>query len=124
MTFWHCECINLSSEAAFTERYRKWCKRKDYHFSPQKAAELYMDSAGHITTLPRNSNTRLLITTAAKELASAKSTLAVLRAEMTTRRPLNCNWNCEAAYFGLQKSDFAGLVYCSLFHPPPKIFSF
>ena len=82
MTFWHCECINLASEATFTERYRKWCKRKGYHFSPQKAAELHMDSAGHITTLPRNSNTRLLITTAAKELASAKSTLAVLRAEM------------------------------------------
>ena len=82
MTFWHCECINLASEAAFTERCRKWCKRKGYHFSPQKTAELYMDSAGHITTLPRNSNTRLLITTAAKELASAKSTLAVLRVEM------------------------------------------
>ena len=42
-----------------------------------------MDSMGHITTLPRNSNTKLLITTAAKELASAKATLAVLRAEMT-----------------------------------------
>jgi len=82
MTFWHCECINPASEAAFTERYRKWCKRKGYRFSPQKAAELYMDSAGHITTLPRNSNTKLLITTAAKELASAKSTLAVLSAEM------------------------------------------
>ena len=27
-TFWHCECINLTSEAAFMERYRKWCKRK------------------------------------------------------------------------------------------------
>ena len=41
-----------------------------------------MDSMGHITTLPRNSNTKLLITTAARELASAKATLAVLRAEM------------------------------------------
>ena len=82
-TFWHCECINLVSEAAFTERYRKWCKRKGYHFSEKKAAELYMDSMGHITTLPRNSNTKLLITTAAKELASAKATPAVLRAEMT-----------------------------------------
>ena len=39
-------------------------------------------SMGHITTLPRNSNTKLLITTAAKQLASAKATLAVLRAEM------------------------------------------
>ena len=82
MTFWHCECINLISEAAFTERYRKWCKRKGYHFSATKAADLYLDSWGHIVTLPKNSNTKLLITTAAKELASAKATLAVLRTEM------------------------------------------
>ena len=41
-----------------------------------------MDSMGHITTLPKNSNTKLLITTAAKELASAKATLAVMRTEM------------------------------------------
>ena len=82
MTFWHCECITLVSEAAFTERYRKWCKRKGYHFSGSKAADLYIDSLGHITTLPKNSNTKLIITTAAKELASAKATLAVLRAEM------------------------------------------
>ena len=82
MTFWHCECIALISEAAFTERYRKWCRRKGYHFNQRKAAELYMDSMGHITTLPRNSNTKLLITTAAKGLASAKATLAVLRVEM------------------------------------------
>ena len=81
-TFWHCECVCLVSETVFTERYRKWCKHKGYHFSQQKAAELYMDSASHITTLPRNSSTRLLITTAAKELASAKATLAVMRAEM------------------------------------------
>jgi len=32
--------------------------------------------------LPQNSNTKLLITTAAKELASAKATLAVMRAEL------------------------------------------
>ena len=82
MTFWHCECICLVNEAAFTERYRKWCKRKGYHFSTQKASQLYRDSAGHITTLPKNSNTKLLITTAAKELASAKATLAVMRSEM------------------------------------------
>ena len=82
MTFWHCECIALISEAAFKERYRKWCKRKGYHFSEFKAADLYIDSLGNITTLPKNGNTKLIITTAAKELASAKATLAVLRAEM------------------------------------------
>ena len=82
MTFWHCECIARISEAAFTERYRKWCKRKGYHFSDSKAADLYIDSIGHITTLPKNSNTKLIITTAAKELTAAKAALAVLRAEM------------------------------------------
>ena len=25
ITSWHCECINLVSETAFTERYCKWC---------------------------------------------------------------------------------------------------
>ena len=89
MTFWHGKCINLISEFAFTERYRKWCKRKGYHFSASKAAGLYLDSWGHIVTLPKNSNTKLLITTAAKELASAKATLAVLRAEMIAW-PGNC----------------------------------
>jgi len=81
-TFWHCECICKVSETTFTERYRKWCKRKGYHFSASKAADLYIASKGQITTLPKNSNTKLLITTAAKELAGAKATLAVMRTEM------------------------------------------
>lgn len=58
----------LFIKAAFTERYRKWCKRKGYHFSDSKAADLYIDSIGHITTLPKNSNTKLIITTAAAPL--------------------------------------------------------
>lgn len=83
MTFWHCECISLVSETVFTERYRKWCKRKGYHFSALKSAELYAGSTRHIATLPKNSSTKFLITTAAKELAFAKATLAAMRTEMT-----------------------------------------
>ena len=26
-TFWHVDCVAMSSEHAFVERYRKWCKR-------------------------------------------------------------------------------------------------
>lgn len=81
-TFWHCECISLVSEKAFTERYQKWCKRKHYHFSFQKAGDIYIESLGHIVTLPKNSNTKLLITTAAKQLGSFKCQLAFLKAEM------------------------------------------
>lgn len=81
-TFWHCECIARVSEKAFTERYQKWCRRKGYHFSASKAADLYIGSLVHFTTLPKNENTKLLIQTAAKELNAANALLATLRAEM------------------------------------------
>ena len=81
-TFWHCECISLVSENAFTERYQKWCKRTGYNFSAAKASDIYIESLGHIVTLPKNNNTKLLIQTAAKELTAMNELLAVVRAEM------------------------------------------
>jgi len=110
ITFWHCECINLVSEGAFTERYRKWCKRKGYHFSERKTAELYMDSAGYITTLPKNSNTKLLITTAAKELASVKATLAVMRAEMTRLAQQLPEYETVRAMYGVGETTAVQLM--------------
>ena len=43
-TFWHVDCVAMSSEHAFVERYRKWCKRHGYVFSEQKAIELHADA--------------------------------------------------------------------------------
>ena len=82
LSFWHCDCVCRVSEKAFTERYRKWCKRKGYNFSEDKALRLYADSCGHITTLPKNDMTKLLITTAAQQLLTAKTTLVAMRNEM------------------------------------------
>ena len=56
--------------------------RKIAKYGLDNWTDLYIDSIGHITTLPKNSNTKLIITTAAKELTSAKAALAVLRTEM------------------------------------------
>jgi len=81
-TFWHCECISRVSEQAFTERYRKWCKRMKYNFSASKASAVYIESLGHIVTLPKNNNTKLLIQTAAKELTAMNELLATVRTEM------------------------------------------
>ena len=81
-TFWHCECISRVSEEAFTERYKKWCKRKGYNFSAAKAADVYIDSLGHIVTLPKNDNTKLLIQTAAKEFTSTSELMALVKAQM------------------------------------------
>lgn len=60
---------------------RRWSK--GYHFSVEKALDIYAGSCGHFTTLPKNDNTKLLITTAAQQLLAGKMTLAALRAEMT-----------------------------------------
>ena len=81
-TFWHCECISRVSEKAFTERYKKWCKRKGYNFSVAKASDIYIDSLGHIVTLPKNNNTKLLIQTAAKEFTSTSELMALVKAQM------------------------------------------
>ena len=83
MTFWHCDCVCLISKKAFAERYRKWCKRKGYHFSEEKAEEIYTRSCGQVTTLPKDDITKLLITTAAQQLLAGKTALATLRSEMT-----------------------------------------
>ena len=81
-TFWHCDCISLVSEKAFIERYRKWCKRKGYNFSVEKAFNLYASSCGNTVTLPKNDTTKRLITTAAKQLTSFNCQLAAFRNEM------------------------------------------
>ena len=39
--FRHVDCDRSGSLNAFTERYRKWCKRNRYRFSMEKASEVY-----------------------------------------------------------------------------------
>jgi len=80
--FWHCDCIARINQQAFTERYQKWCKRKGYHFSKTKAEDVYYSSAGHFPTLPRNSNTKLLITSAANALTDNQKVLMTIKAEV------------------------------------------
>jgi transposase len=81
-SFWHCDCINRMSEKAFIERYQKWCKRKGYNFSTSKAEDVYISSAGHFTTLPKNDNSKLLITSATTELTATRKVLMTVKAEV------------------------------------------
>jgi transposase len=81
MEFWHCDCIRLLSLNVFSKRYQKWCKRNGYNFSAAKAEDAYISSAGHFPTLPKNDNTKLLITSAAAEITAATKTLMTVKAE-------------------------------------------
>jgi len=80
--FWHCKCISDLSEKAFVERYRKWCKRNHYCFSEAKATAVYKQSLDHITTMPKNDNTKLLITQAIAQLDAVSRTIEIFRAEL------------------------------------------
>lgn len=110
VSFWHCECVCHMKEKAFTERYEKWCKRKGYHFSAGKAANLYAASYGHFTTLPKSDNTKLLLTSAAAELTSASEILATIRAEVIRLAKLLPEYETVIAMYGVGEITGAQLM--------------
>ena len=109
-TFWHCECISRVSEKAFIERYQKWCKRLGYNFSVAKASDIYIESLGHIITLPKNNNTKLLIQTAAKELTAMNEQIAVVRNEMIRLAKELPEFETVHAMFGVGEITAAQLM--------------
>lgn len=80
--FWHCECISSLSKNAFTEKYRKWCSKKGYQFSAQKAEDIYLASADLFSTLPKNDFAKGLVITTVSQLNKLCETIAVLKSEM------------------------------------------
>ena len=80
-TFYHRDCVSSVSADAFSKRYHKWCKRHGYNFSTAKAAELYSASREVVVSMPKNTLTRTLITSAAGQLIAATTLLATLKAE-------------------------------------------
>ena len=110
MTFWHCDCVFRISEKAFTARYEKRCKRKGYHFRAEKAAEIYAQSCELFVTLPKDDNTKLLITTAAQQLLAGKMTLAALRAEMTRLAQQLPEYDTVRAMYGVGETTAAQLM--------------
>lgn len=110
MTFWHRDCVCRISENAFTARYEKWCKRKGYHFRTEKAAEIYARSCELFVTLPKDDNTKLLITTAAQQLLTGKMTLAALRAEMSRLAKQLPEYDTVHAMYGVGETTAAQLI--------------
>ncbi len=82
--FWHVECVRSLSQNAFTERYRKWCKRHGYNFSSGKAIELYTGARDLIAMLPKDAMTKLLVQQAISSLNAVSTAQARLKAEMLT----------------------------------------
>lgn len=81
-TFWHVDCVRNLSLKAFTERYRKWCKRNKYNFSEKKAAELYEDAKQKIALVPRDDLSRTIVKETITQLKAVSRTVEAYRAEM------------------------------------------
>lgn len=81
-SFWHVDCVRGMSQTAFTERYRKWCKRHGYNFNPMKASEIHAQAKNLIAMLLKDALTKLLIQQAIDQLNSASRTVELLRTEM------------------------------------------
>lgn len=81
-SFWHVDCVRSMSEAAFAERYRKWCKRHGYNFSSVKATEIHAEAKNLIAMLPRDALAKLLIQEAIIQLNTVSKSVELLRTEM------------------------------------------
>jgi len=80
--FWHCECVSKMAEPAFTERYRKWCKKTGYHFSEEKARIIYSAAGEQIGILPKDELTKQLVVLAVCQMNNVMESLAVLLEKM------------------------------------------
>lgn len=81
-TFWHVDCVRSVSLNAFTERYRKWCKRKGYNFSSQKAESIHASARQQVPLLPKSPTTKLLIQEAAAHVTYVSRMVEALRVQM------------------------------------------
>jgi len=81
--FWHCECATSLSEEAFSERYKKWCKKHGYNFTSAKAKQIYEAAENQQASLSKNDFTKTLILQAVEQMNSLCASIAKLKAEMT-----------------------------------------
>ena len=81
-SFWHVDSVRSMSLAAFTERYRKWCKRHGYNFSQSKAAEIHAGAQELIAMLPKDALTKTMVKQAIDSLNAVSKSVEQLKSEM------------------------------------------
>ena len=81
-TYWHVDCVRKMSLNAFADHYQKWCKRKKYNFSKDKADEIYGTAKELIPVLPKDDLTKLIVKQAVEQLNTASKTVEELRTLM------------------------------------------
>lgn len=81
-TFWHADCVRKYSFNAFSERYRKWCKRHHYIFSQSTAQKIYDLAKSVIVLVPKDDLNKMMVQEAASQLTAISRSVETYRAEM------------------------------------------
>lgn len=80
--FWHAECVCGLSEKAFTSKYQKWCRKRGYNFSEDKALDIYASACSYFGVMPKTETAKLLVEQAVSQLRATSTALAALKQEM------------------------------------------
>lgn len=83
-SFWHVDCVRSIGLAAFTERYRKWCKRHGYNFQSHKPKEIFISSKNLIAVFPKDDMTKTLIKQAIAQLNAVSQVVESIRSNMNS----------------------------------------
>ena len=81
-TYWHVDCVRNMSLKAFIDHYQKWCKRKKYNFSKDKAEEIHGAAKELVPVFPKDDLTKLIVKQAIEQLNTASRTVEELRTLM------------------------------------------
>ncbi|MGO4865383.1 IS110 family transposase [Ligilactobacillus ruminis] len=81
-TYWHVDCVRKMSLNAFVNHYQKWCKRKKYLFSKEKAKNIYLNANNLVAVLPKDNVSELTIQQAIEQLNNTSATVESLRTLM------------------------------------------
>lgn len=81
-SFWHADCVRGIGLKAFTERYRKWCKRHGYNFQIHKPKEIFETSKELISVYPKDESSKLLVKQAIDQFNAVSSAVEHIRTEM------------------------------------------
>jgi transposase len=97
--FWHSDCVAKLSLNAFTERYRKWCKRSGYHAANTEGIHTFARKC--VSVLPKNESTKLLITEAAGQINYICETLNIFAKEMKRLSESLPEYPVATGFFGV-----------------------
>ena len=102
--FFHVDCVRKQSLNAFSERYRKWCKRHGYFFKQANAEEIYTLAKNAVVLVPKSDVTKVLIQEAANQLTSISRSVETYRTEMERLASMLPEYPVVMQMYGVGKS--------------------